>query len=269
MKDISYGSHARHRIDIYSPEEPGSYPVVIFVHGGAWRDGDKDRYPHLGEWLTRHGIICVMLNYRLTPEVVHPEHTKDVAAAVAWVYKNIGAYGGDKERLYLTGYSAGGHLASLIVLDPSYLATYGLSPAIFKGVATYSGVYSVDWTLWVAGYGAAFAGCDWKKASPINYVRAGLPPWVIIYANNDYTTLEGQATRFHAELQKVGCNARLMMLDSDHELLTENMVNAEAALELIRFFKQTKAAQAAESVSCPGVSTDIPESPASRIPALR
>lgn len=240
MKDISYGTHERHKLDIYHPGGVGPYPVVIFVHGGAWSDGSKDLYPHLGNWLARHNIIGVLVNYRLSPAVVHPSHVRDVASSIAWVHAHIAEYGGDTDKLYLTGFSAGGHLAALIATNPVYLREHGLSVSMFKGIATYSGVYSIDWTIQLAGYGGCFEGSDWEDASPLHHVHAGLPPWVVIYATNDFLTLDGQAKVFYEALRAAGVEARLMVFDSDHPMLTENMVDSAGAAELIRFFRSMK-----------------------------
>src|SRR5262245_35661288 len=72
----------RHRLDVFSPAQPGKAPVVLFLHGGAWMFGDKDlfgMYRSVGQFLARHGFVAVLANYRLSPTVQHPEHVKDAA----------------------------------------------------------------------------------------------------------------------------------------------------------------------------------------------
>ncbi len=118
-KDIAYGPHARQVLDVYAPPQADRAPVLIFAHGGALIEGDKDRTPEIHSnvcWLmTRHAMIGVNLEYRLAPEARFPDVTHDVGAAVRWTRTNIAKFGGDPERIFLMGHSAGalhvGHYA--------------------------------------------------------------------------------------------------------------------------------------------------------------
>jgi arylformamidase len=104
-------------------------PVVVWVHGGGWAIGDKANVASKATWAAAQGWTFVSVNYRLSPtepstdpnRVMHPNHTKDVANALAWIADHIGEYGGDASRLVLIGHSAGGHLVSLVSVDPTYL----------------------------------------------------------------------------------------------------------------------------------------------------
>jgi acetyl esterase/lipase len=98
----------RHVLDVYVPKGKKDFPVVLFVHGGNWKSGNKTLYAPLGKSLASDGIACVICNYRLSPAVQHPAHVEDVAKAFAWTRENIGKYGGSKDKLFLCGHSAGG-----------------------------------------------------------------------------------------------------------------------------------------------------------------
>src|SRR6476660_1041513 len=121
-KDLAYNTakdadSVRHKLDLYVPKGAKDYPVMMFVHGGAWRSGNKDLYGPLGETFAKQGIGVAVINYRLTDSkgtVKHPDHVRDVAKAFAWVKANCGKYGGSKERLFVSGHSAGGHLVALL-----------------------------------------------------------------------------------------------------------------------------------------------------------
>src|SRR5205809_2087088 len=134
VRDIPYydGADAdkvKHKLDLFLPKGQKDFPVLFFVHGGAWRHGDKNflgAYSSLGKFYARRGIGTVVTNYRLSPKVIHPEHIKDVARAFAWTVKNISKYGGDPTSLFLCGHSAGGHLVSLLATDRSYLKAEGI-----------------------------------------------------------------------------------------------------------------------------------------------
>ncbi len=120
--------------------------MLVLVHGGAWAIGDNrccGLYSSVGQFLASQGIGVVMPNYRLSPGVKHPEHARDVALATAWTHANIARHGGDPNRLYLAGHSAGGHLVALLAADERYLRTAGMKTTDVKGVIAISGVYNV------------------------------------------------------------------------------------------------------------------------------
>ena len=124
-------------LDIYTPASYGAYPVIVMVHGGSWRSGDKDTSEVSGtksQFFTNNGFVFVSINYRLSPVVIYPEQVEDVAAALAWVYQHISGYGGDPGQLYVMGHSAGGQLAALVATDQRYLAIYDMKPGDLSGV---------------------------------------------------------------------------------------------------------------------------------------
>lgn len=156
--DVRYlpGSGSRHLLDVFCPAESDGKgaahrPVVFFVHGGTWVAGDKNffgMYRGVGRFLARNGVIGVLINYRLSPLVRHPEHIKDVAAAYAWCQRNIARYGGDRNNIILAGHSAGAHLVSLLATDTSYLRDPKLelderARKAIKGVVAVSGVFRI------------------------------------------------------------------------------------------------------------------------------
>lgn len=151
IKDVPYRDDPkadgfRHRLDLILPKGKKDFPVVVLVHGGAWVMGDNrccGLYSSVGEFLASQGFAVVLPNYRLSPGVQHPEHIKDVARAVAWTRANIAKNGGDPERLFLLGHSAGGHLVSLLATDETWLNAEGMKMADIKGVISVSGVYHI------------------------------------------------------------------------------------------------------------------------------
>jgi acetyl esterase/lipase len=151
--DVPYAgkNDERQALDVFAPRDAKGRPVVLFVHGGAWVFGDKNffgLYRSVGQFLARHGIVAVLINYRLSPLVHHPEHVKDVARAFAWVRRHIRDYGGDPDDIFLVGHSAGGHLVALLATDPTYLNDPGLKltaadRAALRGVIAVCGVYRI------------------------------------------------------------------------------------------------------------------------------
>ncbi|GGC85299.1 alpha/beta fold hydrolase [Undibacterium terreum] len=128
--DLSYGPHARNRLDIYQPAAAidarasvsASLPVVVFVHGGAFLRGNMNSnaeiYGNVPRYFARHGFVAINLEYRLAPEAAYPGGAQDVADAVAWIRQHIAAYGGNPAHIVLVGHSAGGAHAAAYVLDP-------------------------------------------------------------------------------------------------------------------------------------------------------
>ena len=144
-RDLTYGDHPRHRLDVHTGAEPAAAaPVFLFVHGGGFTGGDKNvpgtpRYDLVGAWAVRHGWIGVTMTYRLAPEHRWPAGGQDVAAAVAWLRGNIAGYGGDPGKIVVAGNSAGAvHVASFVAGHGSG-SLYGV-----RGAALLSGVYDLD-----------------------------------------------------------------------------------------------------------------------------
>ena len=122
-RELSYGPHARQRLDVYRPAVARDAPVVVFVHGGAFVRGAKDineaMYANVLTWFARQGCVGVNVEYRLAPEAPHPQGALDVAAACAWVSGHIGGFGGDPRSICLIGHSAGGTHAATFACDPT------------------------------------------------------------------------------------------------------------------------------------------------------
>jgi len=191
VKDVVYydgpdKDKDKHKLDLYLPEGKKDFPVLFFIHGGAWVFGDRNffgMYSSVANTYAKQGIGVVVISYRLSPGVTHPEHVKDVARAFAWTHKNIGKYGGKPDQLFVSGHSAGGHLAALLTTDERYLKAHDLTPRAIRGVIPISGVYIVPERFLPKVFGdAPDAG---KKASPITYVKESLPPFLILYADRD------------------------------------------------------------------------------------
>jgi acetyl esterase/lipase len=137
ITDISYSSelHQRKQLDIYRPENRNQkLPILIHIHGGGWKIGDKNIQRKHGEFYSNNNIIFININYRLTPEIQHPVHVQDCAEAVAWVFQHLDEFGGDNNRVYISGHSAGAHLAALLGTDASYLNNYNIKTTQLAGI---------------------------------------------------------------------------------------------------------------------------------------
>ncbi|CEG35628.1 para-nitrobenzyl esterase [Plasmopara halstedii] len=159
---VSKLPHPLQCLDIATPRQiklNSKLPTCVFVHGGSWQRGDKSGglNHNIDQAFVRAGCVGVSINYRLSPEVQHPEHAKDVAAAVAWLHRNIAKFGGDPDKLVLVGHSSGAHLIMQFLADPQFLTAAGLEKPIHtlvKGAVGISGVYNIVRLANTSFYGA-------------------------------------------------------------------------------------------------------------------
>jgi len=256
-RDLRYysGQNAhptKHLLDLYlPPERQTGFPLLVFIHGGAWTRGDKGAYAgayeYLGAAVAGQEVGVAVINYRLSPEVVHPEHARDVARAVAWLYRNSDKYGWASGKIYLVGHSAGAHLAALVAVQPSYFAALGAKPDIIKGVVAISGIY--DLTL--GGVTARMLyepvfGSDpavLAEASPALQLGKDSPPFLLLYAQNDYPSMDVQARRFQRALKQAGIPGSTTMIPGrDHISIISGLAREGDPVRkmVLEFVKQSR-----------------------------
>lgn len=168
-------------LDIYSPDDSkNSHPVVLWVHGGGWMVGDKQKdVADKATFFTQLGYVFVSVNYRLSPDIQHPAHTQDVAQSIAWLHQNIASYSGNPKQFMLMGHSAGGHIVALLATNARFLLELGLDPQIIRGVLVVDGVgFDVESRMrrlqksFSRMYTQTFGSNadDWADASPVLHV---------------------------------------------------------------------------------------------------
>ncbi|MCB9845441.1 MAG: alpha/beta hydrolase fold domain-containing protein [Phycisphaeraceae bacterium] len=241
-RDVVYVERNRSRtwltsLDIYQPrEQEGEFlPVVVYVHGGAWSIGDKARVQSKPAHFVEAGFVFVSLNYRLSPDVTHPAHVEDVASALAWIHAHAREFGGDPERVILTGHSAGAHLVALVATDPTYLEAHDLDPAWLRGVVPLdSASYDLEARrddLAMRGMIRAAFGRDpelLRDASPIRHVNADrrYPPFCVVYAGQRRDARQ-ESERFVEALRGAGADVELVRAEGkDH-----GAVNSDVGVE--------------------------------------
>jgi acetyl esterase/lipase len=178
----------------------------------------------VGTRLCREGLVTALANHQLSPTVQHPAHAQDVARAVAWCYREGAGNAEGRRPFFLVGHSSGAHLASLVALDPAYLAAEGLEPTIIDGVVGIAGAgYDLDAhyaDLIVAPFVSAVFGTDrwrWAQAAPLGYVHPGAPPFLLIHGLQDTETPPASTEAFAAALRRAGVTMQLHLLpDADH-----------------------------------------------------
>lgn len=226
-----------HLLDIYQPEGCFSCPVVVYIHGGTWIQGDKGPFNERVEAFTSQQYIYVSINYRLSPGYEFPAHAQDVASAFYWIKKHIQNYGGDPEQIFLLGHSAGGHLAALIALQERYLDPFDLKPSDITGIIGLdSAAYHLPSLFYAEPenqlfFEMAFGNnlLDWAKASPVNYVRPGLnlPPFLFLVAGGRGVS-ETVNQDFYQKLINQGYQAKIVQFpEKDHVSIDQDLGKAE------------------------------------------
>jgi acetyl esterase/lipase len=203
---LAYGDDPQQRLDVYVPHKPAAAPrpMVVFWHGGRWSFGDKGDYRFVGAALTELGYVAVLPNYRHYPQVKMPGFMDDAARAAQWAQYHAADYGADPQRLYLTGHSAGAHLAALVTLDSRYFAAIGPQPPRIAGVIGLSGPYDFlplkeDDVKDMFGPPPLY-----PDSQPINFVRADAPPMLLVHGLKDDTVLPRNSRNLAAALQALG-----------------------------------------------------------------
>ena len=232
-----------HSLDVYAPKDAKNAPVLIFIHGGGWRNGDKSN-PGVGSQPAAHfcaqGFVFVSINYRLTPAGKHPANIQDVAKAVAWVHNHIAEHGGDPAQISIMGHSAGAHLTALVAADDRWLKAEGKSLAILKrAVLLDTAAYDIPRfikefasdrqgagmkSLYVSAFGDTESA--WCDASPQAHIAPGkhIPPMLMFFTGSRMAA-NTLAPAFAEALTKAGAPSRAV----DTITLTHGEIGMKAA----------------------------------------
>jgi arylformamidase len=216
--DIPYGTDYWQQLDIYLPEGEGlaGLPVFVNIHGGGWSHGYKEWMGLNAPVIVAFPAVYVSLSYRLAPTSRYPDPLEDCLAGLAWVHANIRRYGGDPNRIFVGGHSAGAHLAALLTLRTDLHQRYGLPRGVVKACFPYSGVY--DLTMQNAE-GArvrvpstlplvpADRPDQVQEASPLTYTANNRTPFLVTWAENDNAHCKAQGPIFLQAVKASGARA--------------------------------------------------------------
>lgn len=203
-KDIAYGDGARHKLDVYVPQElKAPAPILIFLHGGSWQFSDKKQYRALGWAFASRGIVTVVANYSLFPPHRFPSFVEDGAKAFSHVWDRGHEWGGDRDRIFLCGHSAGAHIAAMLAVNGDYLKVAGTHPSAPRGIIGIAGPYDFlplkDPVLI-----ELFGGDNVPETQPITFVDGKRPPMLLAHGRDDTTVGAGNSKRLAQKLQSFG-----------------------------------------------------------------
>lgn len=242
MRDLAYGPDRLQRLDVYLPPHGQAAPVLLLVHGGGWRVGDKahDRLMDhkLAHWLPQ-GVAVVSINYRMLPQAQPDVQARDVAQALAWVQQQAPGWGADASRIVLMGHSAGAHLAALVTGAPQWLQAAGAREPQAV-VLLDSGALDVPATMNVPHarlFDRAF-GSDpayWARVSPAHQLQGSVPPTLLVCSSPRRSSC-AQAQAYASQLQGLGGPAEVLPEQLSHSHINAQLGQAGPYTEAVEGF---------------------------------
>ncbi|MGH2341065.1 alpha/beta hydrolase fold domain-containing protein [Segnochrobactraceae bacterium EtOH-i3] len=224
-RDLRFGPGDWQRLDIFTPDRPSETPrdVLVFFHGGGWTNGYKEWVGLMAPAVTAAGMILVAPTHRLAPSVRFPVFLEDAVDAVAAARGIVASFGGNPDRLFIAGHSAGGHLAAMIGLKPELCAARGLPPAAIAGCCPVSAILDLHQddpapgSLEARVYEMVLADpADDKAASPLGFIRGARAPLFFSWGLRDSERVRRSNEEARAILTAAGADARFRVYDADH-----------------------------------------------------
>ena len=237
--DVAYGTDPRQKLDVYAPVAgQGPFPIVVFVHGGSWQEGNKNGYAFAGRALAAQGFVTMVINYRLHPKDRYPAFIDDVALALRWATDNGNKFGGNPAKLFAMGHSAGAYDIAMAVLDERTAAT---RPKL-SGVVTLAGPFDflpLDSKATIKVFGDV---PDLPSTQPINHVTANAPPFLILHGRDDTTVYPRNAIALDKALREKGVPSKLKFYDGTSHVriilaLAKPMRSIPVLADAVRFMK--------------------------------
>ncbi len=241
--DVAYGPNAAQKLDVYRPTASGQWPVLIFVHGGSWKDGNKSDYEFIGRACAAQGYLTLVIGYRLLPQNAFPDFVSDVALAVAWANTHAQGYGGLGDQIYIVGHSAGAYNMVLATLNQHYMKDAHALPV--KAVAGLAGPYDflpLDSPTTKATFGHL---ADLALTQPINFARQDAPPFLLLHGTADTTVFPKNSRSLARHLNASGGKATLIEYEGVSHVGIMLAIakplrgNAPVLTDIIKFFRDS------------------------------
>lgn len=218
--NVAYGPDPRQRLDLYAPRTKAvrPWPLLVFFYGGAWNSGRRQDYEWTGQALASRGFLVAVVDHRLVPQVRYPAFVEDGALAVARVRQLAAGLGGDPGRIAVSGHSSGAYVASMLALDPRWLAQAGVVAGKVRAFAGLSGPYDFypfDVPASVDAFGQA---PEPRLTQPVNLDLSAAPPVFLAHGSRDATVFPRNSQALAAALRAAGRPVELKVYDGlDHK----------------------------------------------------
>ena len=206
-------------LDIYRPTgvAPGA-PVVLFFYAGSWQMGTRAQYRFVGSRLAEAGVVAIVADYRTWPAAGFPAFMGDAARAVRWTLDHAREQGGDPQRVYIAGHSAGAQIAALLGTDARHLDAVERRPQDLAGVIGLSGPYDFV----ISGKLEEIFGprSQWPEAMAVRFVDGDEPPFLLVHGDQDRTVDVGNSRKLEFALRRKGIDATLLILPGGNHFVT-------------------------------------------------
>lgn len=217
--DFSYGKDIYQRVALFPSPQPNG-TVLAFMHGGAWNSGCKELMAFMAPALLEQGVTFASLGYRLAPAHLFPAGFEDAASALGWLHAHVRQYGGNPERIFVGGFSAGGHYAALLAVRRDWQAAHALPRDVIRGCLPVSAPYDLTPAGGSASHpsllGPAQSRND-RLASPLYSIQGRPPPFFMAHGDQDFPHIMSQAPRMQAALKAAGGQCeRIVFEGCDH-----------------------------------------------------
>lgn len=211
-RDFRYGGDPYNSVAVFASEQPTG-DVLCFIHGGGWTNGYKEWCAFMAPGLNAAGVTLVSIGYRLAPAHTFPTGLTDCEDAVAWTHRHIAEHGGDPQRLFVGGHSAGGHYASLIAVRHGWRAVKGVDAGAIRGCLPISGVYlfGEDSGMKIRPPFLGAPGNEVKASALLN-LEPDPPPFFIAVGERDWPHLVSQSAEMETALRDIGGDVTRMVL---------------------------------------------------------
>lgn len=204
-RDVAYGPDPEQKLDVYAPAgKRTGLPVLVFVHGGSWESGSKNGYEFVGRTFAAQGYLTLVAGYRKRPGHAYPAFVEDAALALAFAEDQSSPWGGDGNRVYAVGHSAGAYNLAQAVLDKRYLDAAGFDQGKLKAVATLAGPFDflpLDTHVTIETFGKV---ADLPSTQPVTFARADAPPFLLLTGDQDTTVRPRNSQQLYARLKDLG-----------------------------------------------------------------
>jgi acetyl esterase/lipase len=221
FKNISYvtaSDKKETRLDVFAPKDRSSLKeVLIFIHGGSWVSGNKNTYHFLGRRMAAKGKVAVIINYPLAHDASISQLEMSCAQAVKWCHEHIEEYGGDKNKIFMSGHSAGGHLAAMLSVNDLLFDSLHIKNPV-KGCILID-AFGLDMYTYLSHiqYSAdglffkVFSGKsqNWKLYSPIYHIE-NKTPFLIYVGERTFPAIKSSSADFNATLKKKNIESQLI-----------------------------------------------------------
>lgn len=213
VHQASTGDHPEQRLIVYrAGEAEKPLPVFIFFHGGAWAHGSPVDYGFIARNFAPEGYVVVLGGYRMNEPGRYPAMLEDTAAVIGWTHRNIAKFGGDPDRILLSGHSAGAYNVAQVALERRWLESEQVPEGAIRGLVGLAGPYDFypfDTDRSRAAFGRVGAG---EESQPVNHARTDAPPMLLVHGEDDTVVRIRNSRALEKALGEVGVQVETLYL---------------------------------------------------------